>query len=424
MRTFLTALLLCAIVAIAGQLRAEEPVTFPIDSVSVEGLRYASPAIIIAESKLEAGSSYTEPQLRDAMSRITRLPFVVHADFRLAKGSERGHYVLVIDVVEAMPLFVSYRALHEGIDTHRVIGVINDPVAHQPIPIYEKALFRHNEDASTFGLRMFTGSRGVLHAATDRGGSRFSIGYTQYDLFGTGASVSALVQYREYGFDFPPQFGAAGRADTSFTDHLGFQLTGAVPLRGNNAIRASWYRERFPYTHKEPTAAQPDGQILITREFDDQVELAWVHDTTDDPVFPTDGTYLKAAFRPRRVLKFEELPGNGNYKLHSDWNREVNAHVGRYWSVTPRQSFHSSADLLTINDRAYQEYTLVGGYTADLWRSAPASDAGQMRFEAELERNLLHYGDAGSYGKARLGLAFRNRWGVARLDFQYIGWRH
>lgn len=69
--------------------------SFLIEKIVVEGVGHGSEKIVAAETLLRLGSSYTEPQLREALQRVERLPFVVQADFSLRRGSERGRFELV-----------------------------------------------------------------------------------------------------------------------------------------------------------------------------------------------------------------------------------------------------------------------------------------------------------------------------------------
>ena len=273
--------LLIALLFVAAVARADEPVRFLIESITIEGARYSSPRILIAESRLTEGHSYSEAELRDAMFRIKRLPFVLHTDFRLAKGTERGKFVLVIAIEETKPLFVQFDSIHNAIDTMEL-----DQPFHLDHPTFHKSLLRISNDYYTLGGRWFVGAKGVITAATDQSrchynglcGVRqpgYSLGYTQYDLFGSRASIAAVVQYREASMDLPSYVPGNGRRTLSFGDHLTYQLTGAVPLFGNNAARATLSRQ--------VEIANTDRQHF------DQGELAWLYDTTDDPLFPHRG---------------------------------------------------------------------------------------------------------------------------------------
>lgn len=84
---------------------AQEPARFLIEKITVEGPKAAAVNIVRAETLLRAGESYTEDQLRQAVYRVHRLPFVLDASFSLRKGSRRGAYELLIEVEPARWFF-------------------------------------------------------------------------------------------------------------------------------------------------------------------------------------------------------------------------------------------------------------------------------------------------------------------------------
>src|SRR5689334_22564051 len=112
---------LLLIAAIAVSVHAADPQFF-IESIRVDGIRYASTHVVVAESRLVTGRSYPEAQLRDAVARVHRLPFVIHTDVRLEKGSERGHYIFVIIIEETKPLFVDYQSSFQDVQQYQRDG--------------------------------------------------------------------------------------------------------------------------------------------------------------------------------------------------------------------------------------------------------------------------------------------------------------
>ena len=85
----------------------QEPPRFLIESVVVEGVpQAAGRRIVSGETLLKMGQTYTERELRQAVYRVRRLPFVVNAESTLRKGEHDG-YELVIPVVEETPVFLS-----------------------------------------------------------------------------------------------------------------------------------------------------------------------------------------------------------------------------------------------------------------------------------------------------------------------------
>jgi hypothetical protein len=415
MRTVLALLLFAAAVA-----QADEPVRFLIESIRIEGARYSSPRILIAESRLTEGRSYSEAELRDAMSRIKRLPFVLHTDFRLAKGTERGRFVLVIAIEETKPLFVRIDSLHEAIQTTELVQPYQ--INH---PEFRNTILRIANDYYTIGGRMFVGAKGVVTAATDRSdchvdhglcGSRqpgYSLGYTQYDVFGTRASIAAVVQYREFSFDLPAFIPGEGRRTASFGDHLTYQLTGAMPLFGNNAVRATVSRQR---------------EIVNTIHANfDQGELAWLYDTTDDPLFPTRGTFAQSALESHRLLRYVTFIEP--IRTTNPWKHDFEAKAMKYWQLGSQQTVSTGSEFATLFGNTQTEWTLHGGYAAMLIPRTPALRYGDLRFELSYDRIILHTHagsnhDTTSRGEGRAGIAYRNAWGVAHFTFEYIGWRH
>ena len=189
--TFLfAALLALALAAIAPPARADDP-SFLIESITVAGAVRSSDRIVIAETRLREGRTYTEGELRDAMARIQRLPFVIDADFRLGKGTAVGRYVLIITIREMKPFFVTARSATRWSLDDRFEFRPGQPPVKAGSDVHQ---FRSDELA--LGTRWFVGAKGVLNlAAQVQGNDRYTMTYSQYDLFGTRASIAAVVSY-------------------------------------------------------------------------------------------------------------------------------------------------------------------------------------------------------------------------------------
>jgi hypothetical protein len=404
------------VVVFCAPLAAADEPRFSIESIRVTGIRYVSPDIVIAESRLAVGRSYTEVEIRDAVARVHRLPFVLDADVRLEKGSVRGTYVVVLRVTETKPLFGSWRS---SVDMAAVIRIENDPATGRPRTV-SSGVFRDHTDRESIGGRFFLGSRSMFALTADIGGTdplgagdnRYSLAFTRYDVLGTRASIAALVQYREFAQHLDALPSISGATTTSFGDHLIWNVSAALPLRGNQALRATWHREartRF---------VNPENEDLIVRRSVNVADAAWIYDTTNDLLFPTAGVYATAKLTAGRDSRYEPVEPSDPQRQRADyfWRRELTAGVTRYWEVTPRQSLVGGFEILKTANA--ELLTGRAGYTANLWSGRSGSE-----LRLYLEAQPANSSPGGFRATGRAGLAFRNVWGTARFDFTYSGWR-
>ncbi len=411
--------------AISAVARAAD-LTFLIESIKVEGIRFSSPAIVRAESKLVEGRAYSEAQIRDAVARVHRLPFVVDADVRLEKGSERGKYVLVLRIEEMKPLFLNYRSLHERLSKLEKDRFHTDPRTGERV--HGTNFFTLKQDFPNVGGRVFLGSRSMVAASAELSGgdpccdgdNQYSLAFTQYDIGGTRASLGIVAQYTEYTFDYRPYVNmleGGGRLTSSFGDHFSWGVTGVLPLFGNNALTASWHWQQ------RQEIVNPGGHDEIVRVTLNQPHAAWVYDSTNDLLFPTSGTYGSLGMDLARVARLQlETPGFlQNVISEYHWGHSYNGVLTHYFELTPHQSVSAGLTGLRVPDTDYKSGGVNAGYSASLWNSR-AGGYSDLRFQIGVGRfwDNTH----SSSGRLLAGLAFRNAWGVARFDFQYFGWRH
>jgi len=158
-----------------------EPARFLIETVTVEGPKEAVANIVRAETLLRRGEPYTEEELRQAVYRLHRLPFVLDASFALRKGSRRGAYELVITVQPARWFFFDHW--------------IRAFTFEHPMDLQDETFRGHRSSVwlgGVAGARLFVGRSGELFGAFDsRDG--LQLGFTQYDLFHRGILASAGV---------------------------------------------------------------------------------------------------------------------------------------------------------------------------------------------------------------------------------------
>lgn len=422
---------------------AEESPKFLIQSIAVEGTRReASGGLIVHESFLEEGKAYSERELREAVYRVKRLPFIVQADFSLRRGTERGTYELVVTVQETPSFFFS---------REETFLSIQDDAASYALG-YSPSDNLKTTHSGLAGARLFLGASGVLFGAVG-GENALQAGYTQYNLFGTRAVASVGVgrnyccpqQAVPLGLD-------PGAAVVVTRDSR--QLSGSliVPLSANQSVQTSLsWREGEPSRFRRLLTfsgfegfAYPSGESFTRR----QADVKWVFDTADDPLFPTGGVTLSAGLEigdlklPQPTGLIGAEPANPLTSADSESRMAALALTGRrHWAITPRQSF--SAGLRTAVGRSRIENLEVDGrlvtgedlttlegaadlrYSVSLWRAARTRERGDLRLEttAGYSYEAVTPGlGADHLGRLQLGtsLAFRNRWGVFRAGFSYL----
>ena len=381
-------------------MRGDE-VRFAVEAIVVRGTHYSSTRTIVAESRLEAGRAYTENELRDAVARVNRLPFVIHAEPSLEKGSQRGQYVVVITIQETKPFFVNYAWAKEDDDGFRI----------------------ESQDA-TAGFRFFAGSSGMATVSTGYsgcatpGGTCFSqftdvtATYTQYDLFNTRASATALVQFDNQDFSADPF--ATGSTDFTVYDRTIIVLSAAVPLFGNNVLRASYRRRTVPLY----VVAQP--QPLVLREIKSHpttAQMAWLYDTTDDPLFPTRGTLFSASADWQRSLgRVRGAPARTRALIVPGGDVVYR----KFWDVGGGQSLTIGGE--ASRRRSDNEVVLRGGYSASLWGRDSTLRFGDLRVSATVEHHFMRFTTSKvqtGRNAATLGVGYRSEWGVIGAAFSY-----
>ena len=313
-KRLIVALLLCA----SLPARAEEQARFFIETIDVRGAHRVSRDVIVAESRLRAGATYSELDLREGAARVARAPYLLSADLALEKGSERGRYILVITVNETKPLF--YRLDLVPIIPTRVLANAG---------VNTVALAADNDIA--IGVRFFVGRRGELHAGfeaaadnrsytTDYGS--FVAGFTQYDILGTRAFVTINakkphdISHRQSGV-VP-------------------QLVAGVPLSINQTITLEY----------DPTEvkADDDGRSAVVSQR--IATIRWSFNTTNHPLLPTLGTYLTVA----PIIVWHDANGvdrpygkpEAPYITH-DRSVGVEASANRWWEFSHRNSIGAGA---------------------------------------------------------------------------------
>jgi outer membrane protein assembly factor BamA len=410
-----TAMLLALLLVSLAMPRAgaDDAPAFTIESITVAGASRNSTRIVIAESRLRAGESYGEPALRDAMARIQRLPFVVYTDFRLAKGSAPGKYILEITIKQTKAFFLTAEN-----DTH---WSLEDRIDRTQPPMRKIGTYVDQFTTSdlTLGTRAFVGAKGVVNLAAQRFSDRndsYTFSYTQYDLFGTRASLTAVVSYLQTPIRKPT--APESRIDWHHRDNLTYELIGILPVAENDSLRGSWQHSERPLILLElPPETQRLRFALISRP-QVRYELFWIHDTTNDPLFPTSGTRFTAGGTHTTT------PTSGLVRLGRVKQEELKTTLERSWTLTTAQAATLGGSAYSF-DNVIRDYRMFGRYSFDLWGRERTLKDGDLRLELEGDRHFIRVQRPPFRAEStlRLGLASRNVWGVLRLNVSYTAWR-
>lgn len=418
---------------------------FPIQEIRVEGLDRASETIVVAESRLRAGAAYREAELRQAVYRVVRLPFVLDAAFRLEKGNERGTYRLVVAVVESKRFFFNREADY---------AVYGSELAEQAARTVENDVLHRG----AAGVRFFTGRRGELFAAV---GARetFQAGYNHYDLLGRGAvagvalSKSAFCcETRLFSLGLVPDLSTWSLDQP---ERLTLHLT--VPLAADRSLFAAYSTVRTTDADEVQLSLGRDspGASFHVLEADvrlDRLDLRSRHDTSDDPLFPSRGHRIDVGVDLQRLRRdgngfllrtlvpptFETRPieaelesrmarlsvgGEAHLPLG---DRQALTWGGRLaYGVSETESLDREGNPVAADLEVF-EASVHGAHRVRLWRHAD-SQVGELWLETRAEAAWEGTSDDERYAsnpvtrsQAGVSLAFRNAWGVFRLGLSWF----
>jgi hypothetical protein len=378
-----------------------EDVSFLIEALLVEGLSSeAAQRIVAEESLLVEGQSYGEAELREALHRVRRLPFVVEAELALSRGSERGAYALTFVVTPAKPIAYGVELL--GFESSRQEGGVETGFI------------------GTLGARKFVGRRGMLFGSVQGidasgAGQVYQLGYTQHGVFRRGGFLT-IAGSTHLG------------SDQDFESSELAMETG-IPLGGNHALRAglTW-------------SEQGDDSGFFT--FSSKLaagQLEWIYDDTDDPFVPLDGLRLSAegGYSRSRSSYLDVFPGSEEpprEQLSEQETVRLRGEARRYWRVAPRQALglgftaqYVEHDNEQFADNSEGFATVEAIYAASLLDFERTRRIGDLRFETSIgfehfeERHERQVDDeSDNSGFLRGTLTFRHAWGVVRISAVYL----
>lgn len=411
---------------LAAPLAADEaaaPQLF-IERIEVRNARRVSPDVVIAESRLREGREYTEAELRDAATRLERLPFLLSVDFALEKGSERGRHVLVLTINETKPFFFLLDAT----------PVFEDEPA---LAVDYTDARGGSGEALALGARWFVGRRGAVHVGFAGNGrnrdfvrdyASLVVGYTQYDLFGTRAFATLNLKRPVEGY-------GEGR--------LSPQLVVGIPVSANQTVTVQYDETRFEETDEIILGVRyPErhGQRLVTTR--------WSYDTTNEPFFPTRGTLLQVApmvgWTDGARVFGGIVRGPGQFEaFYSAFHSEffgLEASATQHLEITERdaiwgnargewarESYDDDLPFLSARKRTARYGSIGVGYSRSLWSRDQRAGGGDSRLEATARySNRTRNEDSAAFyspglDSRQVGTAWlrRTSWGTLRLGAVY-----
>lgn len=379
---------------LAATLIAVSASAVTLQRIEVRGAQRVSARVIIDETLLREGGDYSDDELRDAVARVRRLPFILAADDSLQNGT------LTITVTETRRL--NFLVDARGIYLHGNV-VDNDFDYDFPDPAAEWT-------NAAAGARWFLGNGGDAHFgltvlrnrhAFGRNYSAYELGYTQRDILGTRVFATLNVRSPVDSLEektFTPEFSVglpltarqtvtAGIQDTLFFNNT-FHI-GGVDLRRLHAER------------------------LVT--------LAWTYDTRDQAMAATRGTFVRIApmHWMRDDASFSFFPsGPAPNASHINANG-LDAAALRYWDLSGTSSV--SAGLLGSwarledprNRRSTPAYEVVeGGWSHALGAARIAIDGRWIFRQHDPAREKHSYEAAASWTR-------RTAWATLRFGVAY-----
>lgn len=405
-------LFFAATLALAAAPQGAAPARFVVESIRVEGARQVPEEILIAESRLRPDSAYDAEQLRRAAHRVQRLPFVLHADLELTPGTAPGQHVALLVVRETASWSLAYESSWRSID--------GEPAAVETM---------------LAGGRHFAGRADEIFALLDNGPNA-TLGYTRYRLLGGSAFVRATLR-RNVCCDrvrlFEERRFNSGPSDffDDLTEVAGDLLL-SLPLAGDQRLQVLVQAERID-AGRSFTPPQDLPPVVTRRETRrETLQLEWLLDTTDDDLLPRRGHRLAAsAFASERRSGSDLIIGGITIDTSGDpeerarirfWGNRLE--TGHYWSPRERRTLLLETGLhhfeATGSDFGMD---LRFGYAHTLLAPGGSRPGHELRVEGTAHltdpsfrsASDLHFPGA----EIRLGLVYRSRWSVTRLELSH-----
>ena len=383
--------------------RADE--RFTIERIEIRDAQRVAPQFLAAETLLREGSEVAEDDVRAAVRRLARLPFVFSADYALEPGSDPARRVVVISVRENRRFWFLADA--------RVV------LEQEPVDAFDydfpdpTADWKH----AAAGVRWLFGDGGLAHFGMTvlrshhpfrKNYSAYELGYTRHRILGTPLFATLIVRSPVDSLE-----------EKTFTP----EVVVGLPLTADQTLTVEFEDTRF-----RDDTLQIQGNGFRRLQAERMLSASWTLDTRNEPYVPMRGTFVKiepflwmgdrASFQQQRpTLSFTGVAQHATAA-------GVDLTAERHWQMSDASSFSAGVHAGWANVRQRQNpntsgsdfrwrpsfEVIQGGYTRKI-RSSFVELEGRVVLRQEI-------GDT-SY-EASAAWAKRSTWGVLRLGFAYV----
>ncbi len=338
-----------------------------VSRIDVRGGR-APAALIISQTALEVGRTYSDRDLEIAVARIRRLPFIYDARYSM----EGETLILEIDTVTRFFADVDVEGSSFPGD-NRAIAVVGG------------------------GTRLYVGSGGVAEVTLTKllaeGGSGRNLGleYSHYGIAGTRLFASASILqsfFNDEGFEPDPTWNVA----------VGY------PLTIRQTLTASASGQGFTSESSFGDSPGPNVSVGSQRSLD----LRWTYDTTDDPFFALQGLVINVTPSLTDVeSEFEGFTLSFPGPVFTPATRQsegtitrFNADATKYWPIGERNVLLASLDVLN------ESSDITGTFNGQpVGQQNPDTDVISLTLGAA--RNLFDWSAPLDHQRHRIELGFR-----------------
>ncbi len=419
--------------------------SFLIEAIEVSGEAQVPEAVILSESLLVVGQAYREQQLRLAMQRINRLPYVMECRFQLKRGSRRGAYRLVVDIVETRFWFVEITSNWSR---------------------SEQRADTTNLDTGLVGARWFVGASDLLYLSTESFanwrhgdfdlGEQLTLGYSHFNLFDQNILFDAQLTWS----DNQSRTVVLGERpfESENGERWGVNLTASVPAGQNHWFKLVGHYETAQNQLRGPLDVGSTQTLVDVTEESGDLTLTWEFNTTDDAFVPRRGQIWQIGLRMGGDSQDVRALAQGNQVIVGEnddfafdfrwelyrpyWNRHNMAYrvvagarrldrdLKNYQSDRPTQPLAVGYD----RERSL-ELTGDAVYAVDLWGTRRTRRYGDLRLEFKQRAAFYHRSDNvrredavslvrrdDHLAVSTVEIKYRNAWAIVRLRFEYL-WR-